>query len=242
MSGPCRESRLPRCRRSSAPVLVSPPTFALMGPDMSFSMPLRPALIAALIALGLHTPPAATQPVLRLSVGLADGDGIGASAETGVPVYSAPATSQGGLFQGVGVSVGLTYLAAHGDRPCPPSGTEPRCPRGDDVLVSGGVSIDVFRSGPLAVRGLLGGGAAVGLAYEPDGQDGVGSEARTAGTLSYGAAVAYQAAPRVSVFGQYQRFAIFTGEQPFTGPNGPFSVDLGTETRGLPSVGVGVRL
>lgn len=178
-----------------------------------------------------------------MSVGLAEGDALGASAEVGLPLLPAPSSSQGGgLFQSVEAVLGFTVLGAFGDKPCPPSGTEARCPRGSDFIVRGGASTDIFRTGPLALRGQVSGGVALGSASEPEGQGNVGSEARTAGAVVYGAALAYRITPRVHVFGQYDRFAIFTGDQAYTGPNGPYTVDLGTETNSLLSVGVGIGL
>ncbi len=181
------------------------------------------------------------RPTLRLSAGISHEEVLGVSGEIALPLYVDQ--TQAGLIQAVEAGLNLTYLAEP-DMPCPPDGTinpDTPCPEGIEAIPHVTANLLFRQIGRVSLRVGVGGGVAFGGSVEPVGFGGTGVESRTAAAVAYGAALDVAVTPRVSLFGQYRRFSIFTGEREFTTPNGVLTVDVGTETASLLSAGIGIR-
>ena len=222
------------------------PTLPVHGPLDAPSMmrfPFRLLLLAVLLT-AIATPLAAQNgcTTLSSSVGITDAGHPGATVEV----------SFGTKLCG---SATLAALGGGGSQPCP-TGECLRIKFGLDWIPHGTLSVRFPLTARASFVPSVGGGATLGSASllsnidvraarkasrEPDAEVEFTAESRTAATLVYGLALDYRLTRRVSVFGQYRGFSIFTGEREFSGPDGPLVIDVGTENRSLFSAGLGYR-
>ena len=203
----------------------------------------RIALSLALVAiLATSAQPATGQDAglqLSASGGTTNYQVLGLDAGISYSFY----TNQQGVLLGrfgLGLAAALLDKAKGGDPPCPPN-ADPPCPDGNDWITSLVGTLNIADLGPVSLVGHVGGGLAFGSAAEREGQVGTGKEARTAPALRYGVGLELPVNESFGITGTYSRFSIFTGERNFTGPNGTFTADVGTETKSLLAAGVYIR-
>ena len=229
--------------------------------------PFRLLLLTVLLT-AIVTPLAAQElycSTLRGSAGITGAGNAGANAEVSFPLIPGEADDEGQTKPGTELcaTVSSALLPGGDSQPCP-SGECPdiglniglRFSRGWDWIPHVTMSVRLPLTTRVSLVPSFGAGAAVGTASlrsntdpraalkalgAPDAETEFPAESRTAATLVYGLALDYRLTLRVSVFGQYRGFSIFTGERELSGPDGPLVIDVGTENRSLFSAGLGYR-
>lgn len=197
-------------------------------------------LLIALFTVALlsqHLNDASAQFSVKVGAGITDLDEVGVVGQVSYTVFE---NLQSAALSRIDLGLSIDYHGEASDMPCPPGGAPP-CPDGSEFLPAAVVSAVLFKAGPVSVGVLGGGGVAIGSAADPDVSTGTGIESRTAPALVYGGGLEVEATQTVSVFGQFRAKSIFTGEREFTNANGPFTVDVGTDSRWLIAGGIAIR-